>query len=111
MIIRGVNDGTAIITNVEITSILPHEFKLLGFSRLPVGSKLRYHNPDGYFFNYPDERRRTVGLKWIFDEINPKQEVEIRFKIRASREYDPLEVYKMLRNHFVHRLPKEQDIT
>ena len=84
--LRGVNDGTATITNVEITDFLPAGFELVGDTHEdpPVG------------FEEHSSVNNGRAMKWIFSEVAPDQKVEIHFKIRASGEYEPKEVYKML---------------
>ena len=86
VVLRGVNDGTATITNVEIIDFLPQGFELAGETHEdpPVG------------FEEHSSVNNGRAMKWVFDKVQPEQKVEIRFKIRASGEYDPHEVYKML---------------
>lgn len=86
IIIRGVNEGTAAIRNVEISDFLPKGFELV--------SETEEDPPVGF-----EEHSSVKGgkaMKWIYKEVEPEQMVEIRFKIRAPGEHDPKEVYRML---------------
>ncbi|MHA1941078.1 MAG: HEAT repeat domain-containing protein [Candidatus Hodarchaeales archaeon] len=86
VVLRGTNDGTALITNVEITDFLPQGFELAGDTHEdpPVG------------FEEHSSVNNGRAMKWIFQEVQPGQKVEIRFKIRAPGEHDPAEVFRML---------------
>ncbi|MHA2304094.1 MAG: HEAT repeat domain-containing protein [Candidatus Hodarchaeales archaeon] len=86
IIIRGVNEGTAVIQNVEVSDFLPKGFELV--------SETEEDPPVGF-----EEHSSVKGgkaMKWIYEEVQPEQKVEIRFKIRAPGEHDPKDVYRML---------------
>ena len=86
IILRGTNDGTAVIPSVEITDFLPQGFELVGetIEEPQVG------------FEELSSVNNGQAMKWIFENVEPNQKVEIRFKIKAPAEHDPKEVYKML---------------
>ena len=46
------------------------------------------------------EEHRSVedgrALKWVYETIEPDQTVEIKYKLQAEGDYDPIEVYRML---------------
>ncbi len=86
VVLRGVNDGTAVIKNVEITDFLPQGFELAGET----------HEDPEVGFEEHSSVNNGQAMKWIFEEVQPDQKVEIRFKIRAPGEHDPHEVYRML---------------
>jgi uncharacterized repeat protein (TIGR01451 family) len=86
VVLRGVNDGTAVIQNVEITDFLPNGFELVGET----------HEDPEVGFEEHSSVNNGQAMKWIFEEVQPEQKVEIRFKIRAPGEHDPAEVYRML---------------
>ena len=86
IVIRGVNEGTAVIHNVEVSDFLPAGFKLVSDTEEdpPVG------------FEEHSSVKNGRGMKWIYKEVQPGQKVEIRFRIQAPGEHDPKEVYRML---------------
>jgi hypothetical protein len=86
VVLRGTNDGTAVIKNVEITDFLPQGFELVGET----------HEDPEVGFEEHSSVNNGQAMKWIFQEVQPDQKVEIRFKIRAPGEHDPAEVYRML---------------
>ncbi|MFW9777575.1 MAG: HEAT repeat domain-containing protein [Candidatus Heimdallarchaeota archaeon] len=86
IIIRGENDGTAIIRNVEITDFLPAGFEL--------ASDTEEDPPVGFEDQYSVQGGRA--MKWVFGEVSPGQKVHIRFKIKAPGDHDPKDVYRML---------------
>ena len=86
VVLRGTNDGTAIIQNVEITDFLPQGFELVGET----------HEEPQVGFEEHSSVNNGQAMKWVFEEVQPEQKVEIRFKIRAPGEHDPAEVYRML---------------
>lgn len=86
IVIRGENEGTAVINNVEVSDFLPQGFELV--------SETEEDPPVGF-----EEQSSVKGgkaMKWIYEEVQPGQKVEIRFKIRALGEHDPKDVYRML---------------
>jgi hypothetical protein len=86
VILRGSNDGTAVIPSVEITDFLPQGFELVGETREEPTVGFEEHS----------SVNSGRAMKWIFENVEPNQKVEIRFKIKAPGEHDPKEVYKML---------------
>ncbi len=86
IVIQGVNEGTAVIQNVEVSDFLPKGFKLVSDTEEdpPVGFEEHSSVKDG------------KAMKWIYKEVQPGQKVEIRFKIQAPGEHDPKDVYRML---------------
>jgi uncharacterized repeat protein (TIGR01451 family) len=86
IILRGVNEGTAVIHNVEVSDFLPKGFNLVSDTEEdpPVGFEEHESIKDG------------KAMKWRYDEIQPGQKVQIRFKIRAPGDHDPKDVYRML---------------
>lgn len=86
IVIRGENEGTAVIKNVEVSDFLPKGFELVSDTKEdpPVGFEEHSSVKDG------------KAMKWIYNEVQPGQKVEIRFKIRAPGEHDPKDVYRML---------------
>ncbi|MHA1167025.1 MAG: HEAT repeat domain-containing protein [Candidatus Hodarchaeales archaeon] len=86
IIIRGSNDGTATIRDVEISDFLPKGFELV--------SETEEEPPVGH------EEQTSVksgkAMKWVYKEIEPGQKVQIRFKIKAPGDHDPKDVYRML---------------
>ncbi|MFX0149232.1 MAG: HEAT repeat domain-containing protein [Candidatus Hodarchaeota archaeon] len=84
--IRGENEGTAIIRNVEISDYLPPGFEL--------ASETEEEPVVGY--EEASSVKGGTALRWIFTEVKPDQKVQIRFKIRAPGDHDPKDVYKML---------------
>ena len=86
IVIRGVNEGTAVIQNVEVSDFLPSGFELVSDTEEdpPVG------------FEEHSSVKNGRAMKWIYDEVQPGQTVEIRYKIQAPGEHDPKEVYRML---------------
>ncbi|MFW9854684.1 MAG: HEAT repeat domain-containing protein [Candidatus Thorarchaeota archaeon] len=86
ILIRGENDGTAIIRNVEITDFLPAGFEL--------ASDTEEDPPVGFEDQYSVHGGRA--MKWVFEEVSPGQKVHIRFKIKAPGDHDPKDVYRML---------------
>lgn len=86
IVIRGVNEGTAIIQNVEVSDFLPQGFELVSDTEEdpPVG------------FEEHSSVKSGRAMKWLYKEVQPGQTVEIRFKIRAPGEHDPKDVYRML---------------
>lgn len=87
IVIRGVNEGTAIIQNVEVSDFLPQGFELVSDTEEdpPVG------------FEEHSSVKNGRAMKWMYKEVQPGQTVEIRFKIRAPGDHDPKEVYRMLK--------------
>ena len=86
VILQGANDGTAVIPSVEITDFLPQGFELVGETiEDPVVG-----------FEEHSSVNSGRAMKWVFENVEPDQKVEIRFKIKAPGEHDPKEVYKML---------------
>ncbi|MFX0085927.1 MAG: HEAT repeat domain-containing protein [Candidatus Hodarchaeota archaeon] len=86
IVIRGVNEGSAVIRNVEVSDFLPQGFKLV--------SETEEDPPVG--FEEHSSVRGGKAMKWIYKEVQPGQKVEIRFKIRAPGEHDPKDVHRML---------------
>jgi len=86
VILRGVNDGTAVIPSVEITDFLPQGFELVGETIEDPAVGFEEHS----------SVNSGRAMKWVFENVEPDQKVEIRFKIKAPGEHDPKEVYKML---------------
>jgi hypothetical protein len=86
VILRGNNDGTAVIPSVEITDFLPQGFELVGDT---------IEDPQVGFEEHSSVNSGRA-MKWIFENVEPDQKVEIRFKIKAPGDHDPKEVYKML---------------
>ena len=86
IVIRGENEGTATIQNVEISDFLPKGFELVSDTEEdpPVGFEEHSSVKDG------------KAMKWVYDKVEPGQTVEIRFKIRAPGDHDPKDVYRML---------------
>jgi hypothetical protein len=84
--IRGENEGTATIRNVEISDYLPPGFEL--------ASETEEEPSVGY--EEASSVKGGTALRWIFTEVQPDQKVQIRFKIRAPGDHDPKDVYKML---------------
>ncbi|MFX0182620.1 MAG: HEAT repeat domain-containing protein [Candidatus Hodarchaeota archaeon] len=84
--IRGENEGTAVIQNVEISDYLPPGFELT--------SETEEEPAVGY--EEASSVKGGTALKWVFTEVQPDQKVQIRFKIRAPGDHDPKDVYKML---------------
>ncbi|UCG04303.1 MAG: HEAT repeat domain-containing protein [Candidatus Heimdallarchaeota archaeon] len=86
IVIRGENEGTAVIQNVEVSDFLPQGFELVSDTEEdpPVG------------FEEHSSVKNGRAMKWVYKEVQPGQTVEIRFKIRAPGEHDPKEVYRML---------------
>ncbi|MFX1537818.1 MAG: HEAT repeat domain-containing protein [Promethearchaeota archaeon] len=86
IVIRGVNEGTAVIQNVEVSDFLPSGFELASDTEEdpPVG------------FEEHSSVKNGRAMKWIYKEVQPGQTVEIRFKIRAPGDHDPKEVHRML---------------
>ncbi|MFX0122616.1 MAG: HEAT repeat domain-containing protein [Candidatus Hodarchaeota archaeon] len=86
IVIRGVNEGTAIIQNVEVSDFLPQGFELVSDTEEdpPVG------------FEEHSSVKNGRAMKWVYKEVQPGQTVEIRFKIRAPGDHDPKDVYRML---------------
>ena len=84
--LRGTNDGTAVLLSVEITDFLPQGFELVGET---------IEDPQVGFEEHSSVNSGRA-MKWIFENVQPEQKIEIRFKIRAPAEHDPKEVYKML---------------
>ncbi|MFX0206515.1 MAG: HEAT repeat domain-containing protein [Candidatus Hodarchaeota archaeon] len=86
IVIRGENEGTAIIQNVEVSDFLPSGFELASDTEEdpPVG------------FEEHSSVKNGRAMKWIYKEVQPGQTVEIRYKIRAPGDHDPKEVYRML---------------
>ncbi|MHA1215348.1 MAG: HEAT repeat domain-containing protein [Candidatus Hodarchaeales archaeon] len=86
IVLRGVNEGNAVIKNVEITDFLPSGFELV--------SETEEDPPVGF-----EEHSSVKGgraIKWVYESIEPQQKVEIRFKIRAPGDHDPKDVHRML---------------
>lgn len=86
IVLQGTNEGNAVIQNVEITDFLPQGFELV--------SDTEENPPVGF-----EEHSSVKGgkaMKWVYEEVQPEQSVEIRFKIRAPGEHDPKDVHKML---------------
>ena len=86
IVIRGTNDGSAVLQNVEVSDFLPKGFELASDTEEdpPVGFEEHSSVKDG------------KAMKWVYSEVQPGQKVEIRFKIRAPGDHDPKEVYRML---------------
>lgn len=86
IVIRGENEGTAIIRNVEVSDFLPQGFELVSDTEEdpPVG------------FEEHSSVKNGRAMKWIYKEVQPGQKVMIRFKIRAPGDHDPKDVYRML---------------
>ncbi|MHA2225170.1 MAG: HEAT repeat domain-containing protein [Candidatus Hodarchaeales archaeon] len=84
--IHGVNEGTAVIQNVEVSDFLPQGFEL--------ASETEEDPPVGYEEHSSVKNGRA--MKWVYNEVSPGQTVEIRFKIRAPGDHDPKDVYRML---------------
>ncbi|MHA2245798.1 MAG: HEAT repeat domain-containing protein [Candidatus Hodarchaeales archaeon] len=86
IVILGVNEGTAVIKNVEVSDFLPRGFELVSDTEEdpPVG------------FEEHSSVKNGKAMKWIYNEVQPGQKVEIRFKIRAPGDHDPKDVYRML---------------
>jgi hypothetical protein len=86
IVIRGENEGTAVIQNVEVSDFLPSGFELASDTEEdpPVG------------FEEHSSVKNGRAMKWIYKEVQPGQKVEIRYKIRAPGDHDPKEVYRML---------------
>ncbi|UCE14840.1 MAG: HEAT repeat domain-containing protein [Candidatus Heimdallarchaeota archaeon] len=86
IVIRGVNEGTAAIHNVEVSDFLPKGFELVSDTEEdpPVG------------FEEHSSVKEGKAMKWVYEKVEPDQTVEIRFKIRAPGDHDPKEVYRML---------------
>jgi uncharacterized repeat protein (TIGR01451 family) len=86
IVIRGVNEGSAVIRNVEVSDFLPQGFELVSDTEEdpPVG------------FEELSSVKGGRAMKWIYEEVQPDQKVEIRFKIRAPGEHDPKDVHRML---------------
>ena len=86
IVIRGVNEGTAVIQNVIMSDFLPRGFELVSDTEEdpPVG------------FEEVSSVKNGKAMKWIYNEVQPGQKVEIRFKIRAPGDHDPKDVYRML---------------
>ena len=83
---RKCKKGIPVIQNVEVSDFLPHGFELV--------SETEEDPPVGF-----EEQSSVKGgkaMKWIYNEVQPGQKVEIRFKIRALGEHDPKDVYRML---------------
>ncbi len=86
IVIRGENEGTAVIQNVEVSDFLPQGFEL--------ASETEEDPPVG--FEEHSSIKGGKAMKWVYEEVQPGQKVEIRFKIRALGEHDPKDVYRML---------------
>ena len=86
VILRGKNDGTAVITNVEITDFLPRGFELVG---KPIEEPV-------VGFEEHSSINSGRAMKWIFEYVEPGQKVEIRYKIRALEDHDPIDVFRTL---------------
>jgi len=86
IVLRGVNEGSAIVRNVEISDFLPAGFEL--------ASETEEEPAVGY--EETSSVKNGTALRWIFREVHPEQKVQIRYKIRAPGEHDPKDVYKML---------------
>jgi len=86
VILRGVNNGSAVLENVVISDFVPQGFTLV--------SDPEEDPPVGY------EEQKTVkegiALKWVYKTVEPDQKIEIRYKLRAEGTYDPKEVHRML---------------
>ncbi len=86
IVIRGTNDGSAVLQNVEVSDFLPKGFELASDTEEdpPVGFEEHASVKDG------------KAMKWVYSAVEPGQKVEIRFKIRAPGDHDPKDVYRML---------------
>ncbi|MFX0163539.1 MAG: HEAT repeat domain-containing protein [Candidatus Hodarchaeota archaeon] len=86
VILRGENNGTAILENVVISDFIPKGFTLVDepVEEPPVGHEEQTSVKEG------------ITLKWVYKTIEPDEEIEIRYKLRAEGDYDPKEVYRML---------------
>ncbi|WP_455143529.1 HEAT repeat domain-containing protein [Candidatus Hodarchaeum mangrovi] len=86
IVIRGENEGTATIKNVEISDFLPQGFELVSDTEEEPAVGYEDHS----------SVRGGRAMKWMYEEVQPGQKVQIRFKIRAPGDHDPKEVYRML---------------
>ncbi|MFW9904991.1 MAG: HEAT repeat domain-containing protein [Candidatus Thorarchaeota archaeon] len=86
IVIRGENEGTAVIQNVEVSDFLPSGFELASDTEEdpPVG------------FEEHSSVKNGRAMRWLYKEVQPGQTVEIRYKIKAPGDHDPKEVYRML---------------
>jgi len=86
IVIRGINEGTAVIQNVEVSDFLPSGFELVSDTEEdpPVG------------FEEHSSVKNGRAMKWVYKEVQPGQIVKIRYKIQAPGEHDPKDVYRML---------------